>query len=84
MHEQTSTEIENIRVEKQKELAELIQSQSVVMQEYGDISIDIAKSELKRQEIRQVLIKSRARIKILTLEIDTLRSQFFSARNSGV
>lgn len=82
--EQTSVEIDNIRVGKQKELTELVQSQSIVMQEYGDISIEIAKLELKRQEVRQVLIKSRARIKILTIEIDGLKSKFFSARNSGL
>jgi len=82
--EQTSAEIDNIRVEKQKELAELVQTQSIVMQEYGDISIEIAKLELKRQEVRQILIKSRARIKILTIEIDGLKSKFFSARHSGL
>ena len=84
MAEQTSSEIENIRVEKQKELAALVQSNQIVVQEYGDLSIEVAKLEVRKQEVKQVLTKSRARIKILTLEIDNLKSQFWSARNSGI
>ncbi len=82
--EKTSAEIENDRVEKQKELAALVQSNQVVVQEYGDLSIEIAKLEVRKQEVKQVLTKSRARIKILTLEIDNLRSNFWSAKHSGL
>ena len=82
--EKTSAEIENDRVEKQKELATLVQSNQVVVQEYGDLSIEIAKLEVRKQEVKQVLTKSRARIRILTLEIDNLKSQFWGARHSGL
>lgn len=65
---------------KQKELAELIASQAIVAERKGELEIEIAKLDLTRKELSQGLIKSRARIKVLGLEVEQLKNQYFSQR----
>ena len=80
----TATEIDNIKVEKEKELKQLIVNHEIVEQEKLNLQREILLLQIKKKDLESMLSKSKSNIKQLQIEIGILKSQFWSARNGGL
>ena len=80
----SASEIDTKIVELEKELKTCIGSHEVVEQEKLLIQRDILNLQVKKKDLEMSLSKSMSNIRQLTISLRILRSQFWSARNSGI
>ena len=69
-----------LRDEKQKQLTALLKNKGAVDEEYGEVSLAIAKLEVRKGELRNAKTKAGSLIQILRVEIDNLKDAYFNAK----
>ena len=80
----TATEIDTKIVELEKELKTCIGSHEVVEQEKLFLQREILNLQVKKKDFEIALSKSMSNIRQLTISLRILKSQFWSAKNSGL
>ena len=63
---------------KEKELVKTLEQKGVVDEEYGQVSIEIAKLEVKKKELSIARDKARSIINVLRVELENLKKLFLS------
>lgn len=79
----TSSQLDNLKVEREKELLEAIKAKGVIEERKFRIERIILKLEAKKHDLMAVLRKARQTERELTSEIRILESAFWNARHSG-
>ena len=66
------------RDEKQKQLTKLLENKGVVDQEYGEVSLQIARLEVRKKELGIARQKAASLIAIVKVEIQSLTDNYFN------
>lgn len=74
-------DIENLKVEKRKELIELIKSKEEVELELIELSRKILELQMKKKDLNIVSEKAKSSEKQLRLEIRNLEEQYWSVKH---
>ena len=78
MSEQTATEIENERVELEKELKDAVKDHAIVENEKLILQRQIIELQLKKKDLEIMLCKSMANIRKLNIELKKLALSTFA------
>lgn len=74
-------DIENLKVEKRKELIELIKNKEAVELELIDLSRKILELQIKKKDLNTISEKAKSSEKQLRLEIRNLEEQYWSIKH---
>jgi hypothetical protein len=79
----TAEEIDNLKVEKEKELQAAQNSLAVIEQEELEIGKQIINLQGRRKDLQIAASKAKQIVRTLTLDIRILTSKFWSVKNGG-
>lgn len=77
-----SSQIDNLKLEAEKELSDNIKHQTILELEISALRIQQIKLHLRQKELEQSLLKAKSISSQLRIYISQLKSLFFSARNT--
>jgi len=77
---QSSEELANLRDEKDKQLVFLLQQKSVIDQEYAEVSLQIARLDLRKKELSAARVKVGALLSVARIESSNLKDRFFTSK----
>ena len=83
-HNLTASQIDNLKVEKEKELQLAFKNQHEIEIAELEISKEIVKLQLTRKDLQIALSKAKHNVRTLGLDVKILISQFFQAKNGGL
>ena len=66
--------------EKQKQLQKLLENKAAVDEEYGRVSLEIARLEVRKRELGIARAKAASIIAIVKVEIQSLTDNFFNKK----
>ena len=66
--------------EKQKQLQKLLENKATVDEEYGKVSLEIARLEVRKRELGIARAKAASIIAIVKVEIQSLTDNFFNKK----
>jgi hypothetical protein len=66
--------------EKQKQLQKLLENKAAVDEEYGKVSLEIARLEVRKRELGIARTKAASIIAIVKVEIQSLTDNFFNKK----
>lgn len=69
------------RDQKQKQLSVLLQNKATVDEEYGKVSLEMARLEVRKKELGIARGKANGLIQVLKVEIESLKDAYFNAKN---
>ena len=68
------------RDEKQKQLTVLLKNKATIDEEYGEIQLQIARLEVRKNELRNARTKAAGLIAIVRIEIESLKDSYFNTK----
>lgn len=78
----TASQIENIRVEKEKELLQAQDNLSKVEIEDLEIAKQIVLLQIKRKDLQIAISKGKQAVRILALDVRILTTKFYQAKDN--
>jgi hypothetical protein len=78
----TASEIDNLRVEKEKELLQAQDNQSKIEIEDLELAKQIVLLQVKRKEVQQAISKGKQGVRTLALDVRILTKKFWEAKDN--